>query len=124
MAKSLQRTDKELAGLYERHVQTVYRVCFAYMKNADDAQDMLQETFVKLMKQSLVFNESEHEKAWLIRTAANLCKDSLKHWWRKRESLRDPGNLQFMNWQSERLFKASETLAVIMGLPSSYVEIF
>ncbi|MCL2678577.1 MAG: RNA polymerase sigma factor, partial [Clostridiales bacterium] len=109
------RTDKEIAGLYERHVQTVYRVCFAHMGNADDAYDMTHDTFVKLINRGRDFNETEHEKAWLIRTASNLCKDSLWHWWRKREKLEDFEHLQ---WKEPA--PPDETLEVIKSLPERY----
>jgi RNA polymerase sigma-70 factor (ECF subfamily) len=115
MANSLLRTDKEIAELYEHHVKTVYRVCFAYMKNTADAEDMVQDTFVKLIRQNCVFENIEHEKAWLIRTASNLCKDVLRHWWRKRENLED-----FENRQGEQSFEIDETFTIIMGLPDKY----
>ena len=49
MANSLLRTDKEIAEIYERHKKTLYRVCFAYMKNHADTEDALQETFYRLI---------------------------------------------------------------------------
>ena len=85
MSKSLLRTDKEIKEIYERHRQTVYRVCFAYMKNSEDAADAVQETFIRLIRKAPAFENTEHEKAWLIRTASNICKDELKHWWRKHD---------------------------------------
>ena len=45
MSKSLLRTDKEIAEIYERHRMTVYRVCFAYLKHPMDTEDAVQETF-------------------------------------------------------------------------------
>lgn len=87
MSKSLLRTDKELADLYTRHKSTVWRVCFAYLKNASDTEDAVQETFIRLIRSGPVFESEEHEKAWLIRTASNVCKNMLGHWWRKRESI-------------------------------------
>jgi RNA polymerase sigma-70 factor (ECF subfamily) len=89
MAKSSLRTNDEAAEIYARHVQTVYRVCFTYMKNAADTEDAVSEAFIKMLKASPSFETHEHEKAWLIRTATNVCKDFLKHWWRKREDLAD-----------------------------------
>lgn len=81
------RTNEELTEIYDRHADTVYRVCFMYMKNRPDTEDMVQNTFIRLMKDKTVFQGIEHEKAWLIRTAINLCKDHLKHWWSKTEGL-------------------------------------
>lgn len=72
------RTTEEITALYERHADTVWRVCYSFMRNEHDAQDMMQDTFMKLMNSSMVFKDQDHEKAWLIVTAANLCKDALK----------------------------------------------
>lgn len=83
MKGSLLRTNKELTQIYDRHVNTLYRICFMYMKNQVDTEDMVQNTFLRLMRDKTVFQSKEHEKAWLIRTATNLCKDHFKHWWSK-----------------------------------------
>ena len=37
---ALLRTNKEILEIYDRHADTVYRVCFAYMKNAPEAEDL------------------------------------------------------------------------------------
>lgn len=86
---SLLRTDKEIMDIYHRQVDTVYRICFSFMKNKADTEDMVQDTFLRLMKSGPEFQSEKHEKAWLIVTAANLCKDSLRKAWRKNESIDD-----------------------------------
>jgi len=53
------------------------------MKNKADTEDMTQNTFLKLVQRGEVFQNLEHEKGWLIRTAVNLCKNSLKSLWNK-----------------------------------------
>ena len=52
------------------------------MQNAADAEDCTEDVFVKAM--SAEFNDEKHERAWLTVTAKNLCRDRLKHWWRKK----------------------------------------
>ena len=89
VAVSLERTDREITELYQRHVDTVYRVCYSYMKNRADTEDMVQDTFIKLISSGVCFQSAEHEKAWLIVTASNLCKNALRHWWRRRENIDD-----------------------------------
>ena len=42
---SLLRTDEEIIEIYNRHVDTVYRVCYSFMKNKPETEDMVQETF-------------------------------------------------------------------------------
>jgi RNA polymerase sigma-70 factor (ECF subfamily) len=115
MTKSLLRTDKEIAKIFERHRLTVYRVCFAYMKNPADTEDAVQDTFYQLIKTGTPFESEEHEKAWLIRTATNLCKNVLKSWWRKRINLEDHENIQ-----GNGNIEIDETLSVVMALPDKY----
>lgn len=115
MAKSLLRTNEEIAEIYDRHVNTVYRICFTYLKNSADTEDVVQNTFVKLMKYDKTFQSIEHEKAWLIVTATNLCKDFLRHWWRKRNSVE--------NYDKEiysQAFETDETITAVMELPDKY----
>ena len=87
---ALQRTGKEITEIYNRQVDTVYRICFSFMKNRADTEDMVQETFLRLMSSGVEFVSEEHEKAWLIVTASNLCRDSLKKWWRRNVDIDDP----------------------------------
>lgn len=54
---------------------------------------MVQETFLRLLTSDQFFENHRHEKAWLIVTASNLCKDTLKKWWRKHEDLEDYANI-------------------------------
>lgn len=84
---SLLRTDEEIMDIYNRQVDTVYRICFSFMKTKTDAEDMVQETFLRMMSSGTEFQSEKHEKAWLIVTASNLCKDALRRAWRKHTSL-------------------------------------
>ena len=59
------------------------------------------------------FVSQEHEKAWLIVTASNLCRDTLKKWWRRTENIDDPS----LNLKSPP-FEIDEVLDAIMKLPS------
>jgi RNA polymerase sigma-70 factor (ECF subfamily) len=115
MAKFLLRTDKEIAAIYERHKMTLYRVCFAYMKNPADTEDAVSDIFIRMIKAGTPFESEEHEKAWLIRTATNVCKNILRSWWRKRENLDD-----YENIQGKGNIEIDDVFAVVMGLPDKY----
>lgn len=82
--QDLTRTVNEFAEVYERNMDMVYRLCFVLLKNTADADDAVQSVFLKLFKHKKTFYEREHEKAWLIVTTKNTCKDVLKSWWRSR----------------------------------------
>lgn len=106
-------TDEELTDIYRRQVDTVYRVCYSYMKNPTDTEDLVQETFLKLLASGKRFNDQGHERAWLIVTASNACKDALKHWWRKRESIDA--------YQAvDAPFEIDGLLSAILALPEKY----
>ena len=112
---ALLRTNKEIMEIYDRHADTVYRVCFAYMKNAPEAEDMTQETFLRLISHEKPFENQRHEKAWLIVTASNLCKDALKKWWRYSENIDD-----YTYLAQESTETGNEVLDAILALPPDY----
>ena len=97
-------------------MQTVYRVCYLYVKNPHDTEDMVQNTFIRLMRDdSVTFESNEHEKAWLIRTAVNLCKDFFKS--RKRISLNYDSLQESAHYDQYRF---NEALEKVLELPPKY----
>ena len=109
------RTEREITEIYERNVGTVWRVCFAYMKNAADTEDAVQETFFRLISKAPRFENAEHEKAWLIRTASNICKNELKNPRRRHEDIDDHTELQ-----GGEPPQTDEVLRAVMELPDKY----
>ncbi|MFS0859165.1 RNA polymerase sigma factor [Paenibacillus taichungensis] len=71
--------------IYKRNVDTVYRLCYVYLKNIADAEDAVQSIFLKLLDSNISFSNRNHEKAWFILTTKNHCKDILKSWWKVRK---------------------------------------
>lgn len=74
---------EQLGEYFKKYCSLIFRVAFAEVKSHADAEDVLQETFMKLLRYHPVFESEEHEKAWLIRTAINLSKDLLKSKWQQ-----------------------------------------
>lgn len=116
MQRSLLRTNEELAQIYNRHVTTVYNVCFMYMKNPHDTEDMVQNTFIRLMRDPTRFESEEHEKAWLIRTAINLCKDFFRSWWVSKTTDIDKAENVTVGPPLEQ----NEILIKVLSLPQKY----
>jgi len=87
------------------------------MKNVPDAEDAVANVFAKLLKKGLVFENAEHEKAWLLRVAINQCKDSLKHWWRNNSHIDD-----YQNLESNPLQK-NQILQIVLELPKQYKDV-
>lgn len=63
-------TRDSISGLFDRYSDMVYRISLNIVRNCEEAQDVVMDTFVALMKQN-TFNDENHIKAWLIRTAEN-----------------------------------------------------
>lgn len=108
-------TIEDISGIYDRHVDTVYRISFSFLKNRSDAEDTVQSVFLKLLSCGRTFTSYEHEKAWLIVTTSNMCKNSLKHWWRKNISLEDRQNIS-AGEQGDN----SDVYAAVLELPNKY----
>lgn len=106
--------ERQITEIYNRHVDTVYRLCYSYMNNANDTEDMVQETFLRLIRSGKVFENQQHEKAWLIVTASNLCKDQLKRWWRKTVPLEEQVTV------ADSPDRDRDVLQAVVSLPADY----
>ena len=80
------KDPRGVEAFYERHYRLVYRICYTYMKNAPEAEDCTEDVVVKVLSGEYAFQDETHEKKWLTVTAINLCKDRLKHWFRRMVS--------------------------------------
>lgn len=68
-------------NLINKYGDMIYRVALGYVKNKEDAEDIVQEVFIKYIEQlkaGKYFNDDSHEKFWLIRVTINLCCNHLK----------------------------------------------
>ena len=77
--------------LARTYADPILRLSYTYLKNTHDAQDICQTVFVKLLTEPRRFESGEHERAYILRMAANACKDLLKSPWRQRSQALDEG---------------------------------
>lgn len=104
-------TEKEFCVYVEKYIDTVYRVAFSILKNPQDADDMTQETFLKLYTCGHKFVSDNHVKNWLIKVTINGCKNLFRNIWRKDENLDDYANqLGFESREESDLFEAVNSL--------------
>jgi len=115
--------EADIIEAYDRHVNTVYRVCFSLMANVQDAEDVTQIVFIELMESQKSFVDVEHEKAWLITVARNRCRDLHRKWWRKKVVDIKPSHLERgdsyttqLNYISDYLKLLSQTSRLVMYL--------
>ena len=69
-----------------RHADTAFRVAYQYLRNRQDAEDVVQEVFLSLVQRfrQLSFNDDEHLKAWIIRVTINKSINAAKYNARRR----------------------------------------
>ncbi len=73
-------TDTEFAAALERHGDMVYRLAFSSLRRREDAEDVVQETFLKLYRREAGFKSEEHMRFWLVQVAVNECHRLARAW--------------------------------------------
>ena len=111
---------EQLERYFKEYYDLVYRVAFAQIKSHADTEDMLQEVFVRLLRYQPEFESNEHEKAWMIRTTVNLCKDLIKSKWHSTTV-----NIDTVPEEEKAYFKVpfieeDDTLWAVLELPDKY----
>ncbi len=103
----------ELAALYQ---DSLFAAAFNICQNAQDAEDVIQDTFVQYYTTKKEFENEQHIRAWLIRVAINKAKNVSRTFWRRnRVSIADYMETQaFESPESEDLFET------VMQLPEKY----
>ena len=73
-----------LEAIIRRQADKLFRTAIVIMKNKADAEDILQDVFIKLAEKSPPFDSLEYETAWLVKVTVNMCKSRLRFHWRKK----------------------------------------
>ena len=101
---------------FRRYGDAVFRAAFSVCRSAADADDVVQDTFLKFHTMGLDYMSEAHLKAWLLRVAMNRAKDLTRSHRRRNEvaweTLRD--TLAFPEPEDKNLFDA------VMRLPERY----
>lgn len=83
------RSSEDILDAVNRHGDTVLRACAVHLRQKADREDAFQETFIRYAQCSESFSDEEHRKAWLIRVAINVCRDSYRSAEKQNSSLDD-----------------------------------
>ena len=79
-SKGAVSSSKERAGqIIDLYGDKVLRLAYSYVHNMSDAEDILQDTLIQYIKAAPSFESSEHEKAWILRVAANISKNKIRY---------------------------------------------
>lgn len=102
--------------LFEKYQNNLYAAAFNVCRDAEDAKDVVQDTFIQYHLLKKDFDNEQHIRAWLIRVAINKAKNMNRTFWRKNKVPLEKyiETLAFETPESEELFET------VMKLPEKY----
>ena len=113
-------------AVMKKYTPTVYGIAFTRLKSPVDAEDVVQDVFVRYFKADLTYENEEHRKAWLIRCAVN-CTNSFARsaQFRHRSETASLDEVELSSGdsteeQAERSERKSAVLDAVMALPEKY----
>ena len=107
--------EKEFDAKYNDYGKMLFKIAFLYVGNSADAEDILQDVFIKYLSGRYSCKDSDREKAWFIRVTQNKALDFLKRKGRKNISLDDIENFTY-----EKNDNSADILREILALPEKY----
>ena len=105
--------NQEFSQTVDKYSTSVFRCAYTYCNNRQDAEDIMQEVFIKYLTKKPVFADEAHEKAWFLRVTINLSKNYVKSFWhRKTEGISD--EIAYMPEESREIWE------LVQKLPEKY----
>lgn len=112
-------TEEMLRKYIDLYHGAVFRLAYSYLRNRADAEDVCEETFIKLYSYNGMFEKDENCKAWLMKVTVNLSKNMLKScWFSKRTELDEntPVTTQEDYELSQKIQKLSSAYRLVIHL--------
>ena len=109
--------NAQAARMLDEHGNSILRLAYSYLHNKSDAEEVLQDTLIRYLETTPAFRDENHEKAWLLRVAANLSKNRIDY---NRVRSADALSETLAAEDREDL---SEVLEAVNALPPRYREV-
>jgi len=108
-------TEEQYTRAVKANMDAVYRVAVNFLRNPTTAEDVCQETFLRLYRCRKEFAGEDHIRNWLIHVCINECKRAAASSWQKTESLEELPGQQYFSAPED-----NSTLELVMSLPRKY----
>lgn len=112
-------SETEIQKIYETYKDLVFRIAMIRLMNEQDAYDVVQTVFLKIIDSVPVFQDVEHEKRWVIRVTCNTCYSILRRPWRKHKEYIEEIQKEFYENDLENFC----VLDMVLQLPDQYKNI-
>ncbi len=114
----------DLDAIVDKYADMVYRLAVSEVKNREDADDIFQEVFIRLVKYIHTLKSEEHVKAWLIRVTINCSKTHFTNYWNKNVGGFSDEQYDRLGHEDSELEKIenedNKIYAIVQGLPEKY----
>ena len=110
-------TQEHISELVDQYGDMVLRLSYTYLKNKADAEDVVQDVFLKIIEKNPDFHDKAHEKSWIMKVTVNTCKNKLNLFWNKnKRSIDEVAEIA----ADDTYHTDSNTLKAVMSLPDKY----
>lgn len=109
-------SSEEYENTVNKYADMIFRIALNECKSREDAEDVVQNTFLKLLQNKKAFASEEHQKHWLIRVTVNECHSLFTSPWRQRTQSLDVLEYQLAGETPEH----SDLFYAVMELPAKY----
>lgn len=117
--QTTQNTPEALAAAaFDEYGNAIFRLAFSYLHNRQDAEDILQETVLQLIRTNPMLDTPAHRKAWLLAVAANKSKNLLKY-----NRYRMHGDTDELALAAKMPAEESDVWQAVNALPEKYREV-
>jgi RNA polymerase sigma factor (sigma-70 family) len=129
-------TRREALTLFEEHGAAVYRFALVLLRHREDAEDVLQETFLKLIGHLEAGRPDSNVRGWLFTVAAHACRDRMRRrtrwlpWSADHDAAVEPpalpdedGRLRALRFAMGQLSKRDRLLVALRSQGLTYAQI-
>lgn len=120
-AADQEAVNRQAERLLTGYGNSILRLAYSYLHNMSDAEEVLQDTLIQFLKTAPVLDGPEHEKAWLLRVAANLSKNRIDY---NRVRLADELNEELVAEEREDLSFVWEAVKALPAHQREAVHLF
>ncbi|NLU51688.1 MAG: sigma-70 family RNA polymerase sigma factor [Clostridiaceae bacterium] len=119
---------QEITRLVQQYGDDVYKLAYVILKSKDLADDVYQETFLRVCRSYSSYRGESSEKTWITSIAVNICRDFMRSAWKKRVIVTDDFNT-YSNERNdtediiEKRNERKDVIDAVMKLPDKYREV-
>lgn len=115
-------SNEQFNEKYILHKPMIYRIAYSYVHSKVDAEDIIQDVFIKYLESDQEFQTLDNEKYWLIRVTINTSLSFLRKTWNQRVFLDDEMINRTMDSSPDNNDNNS-MFEIIYQLPHKYKEV-